>query len=213
MEKENEKKSKGKKKYCHKHDHFKIVHKDYGHGARSKVSIVKRKSKNSDGKLLIWKQPLFDDRWHHESLRKEIKRAKLWRKFGVSRVRVCWHPDERSLLKTYIKGETLEQILKKSPGFFSRKSRHLKALREFIGFLIDSKHYIYDLIGENLVFDGKRWNIIDSGSVRSRNTRSETKQEYKQEFLKSWSKGFSSQEEINSLESFLDSVKPVKYRE
>ena len=191
------------------HDHFKIIHKDCGHGARSKVSIVKRKS---DGKLLIWKQPLLDDRWHHESLRKEIKRAKLWRKLGVSRVKVCWHPDKRSLLKTYIKGDTLELVLKKNPGFFSKKSRYLKALREFLGFLINSKNYIYDLISENLVFDGKRWNIIDSGSVRNRDTRSETKQEYKQELLKSWSKGFSSEEEIRSIESFLDYVKPIRYR-
>ena len=87
---------------------FKIIHKDCGHGARSKVSIVKRKS---DGKLLIWKQPLLDDKWHHESLRKEIKYSKFWRKFGVSRVKACWHSDGRSLLKTFIKGITLGNIL------------------------------------------------------------------------------------------------------
>jgi tRNA A-37 threonylcarbamoyl transferase component Bud32 len=195
-----------KKKKENRHDRFKIINKDCGHGARSKVSIVKRKS---DGKLLIWKQPLFDDRWHHESLRKEIKRAKLWRKFGISRVKVCWHPDKRSLLKTYIKGDTLEQILTKNPGFFSEKSRYLKTLRELLGLLINSKIYIYDLIGENLIFDGKRWHVIDSGSVRNRETRSETKQEYRQEFLKSWSKGLP-EDEINSLKSFLDSLKPIK---
>lgn len=192
----------------HKHQHYEIIHRDCGHGARSKVSIVKRES---DGKLFIWKQPLFDDKWHHESLRKEIKKAKLWRKFGISKVKASWHPDRRSLLKTYIKGDTLDKILKKTPGFFAKESRPLKALREFVGLLINSKHYIYDLIGENLVFDEKKWHVIDSGSVRDRENRSEVKQEYKKEFLKSWAKELYSEEEIHYLESFLNSVKAIKY--
>ncbi len=193
----------------HKCEKFRIVHRDCGRGARSKVSIIKRKS---DGKLLIWKQPLFDDKWHHESLRKEIKYAKFWRKFGVSKVKVCWHRDGRSLLKTYIKGSTLDQILKKNPEFFSGKSRPLKSLRELLGLLINSKYYIYDLIGENLIFDGNRWHIIDSGSVRYRGTRSGVKQEYKEEFLRIWPKLLSSEHEVESLRSFLDSIKSLKYR-
>lgn len=193
----------------HKHEHYKIIHRDCGHGARSKVSIVKRES---DGKLLIWKQPLFDDKWHHESLLKEIKRAKLWRKFGISKVKVNWHPDGRSLLKTYIKGDTLYEILKKTPEFFAKKSSPLEALRKFVGLLINSKCYVKDLIGENLVFDGKKWCVIDSGSVRDRENRSEIKQEYKKEFLKNWTRELYSQEEIHYLESFLNSVKAIKYR-
>ena len=190
-------------------ERFRMIRQDCGHGARSKVSIIKRKT---DGKLLIWKQPLFDDKWHHESLKKEIKYAKFWRKFGVSRVKVSWYHDGRSLLKTYIKGNTLDQILKKNPEFFSYKSRSLKALRELIGFLINSRHYIYDLIGENLIYDGKRWHIIASGSVRQRDSRSGVKQEYKEDFLRSWTKGLSSEKDVESLKSFLDSVKSIKYR-
>lgn len=193
----------------HKRYQFKIIRENCGHGARSKVSIIKRKS---DGKLFIWKQPLLDDEWHHESLRKEIKYAKFWRKFGTSNVKVCWHHDRRSLLKTYIKGDTLDQILKKNPEFFSGKSMPLKALRELIGFLINSKHYIYDLISENLVFDGSKWHIIDSGSISYMNSRSRAKQEYKEKFLKNWSKKLSSEKDIDSLKSFLESVKSLKYR-
>lgn len=200
---------KKKKKHRHKHEYYKIVHKDYGRGARSKVSIVERRS---DGKLLIWKQPLLDDHWHHESLRKEIKRAKLWRKCGASKVKACWHPDKRSLLKTYVKGDTLGQMIKNDRISFSIESRQLKALREFLGLLIYSKRYIYDLIGENLVFDGKRWHIIDSGSVRDRKSRSDIKREYKEELLRRWPEMLSSDTEINSLKLFLDSVKPVKFR-
>ncbi len=192
-----------------KKQYYNIIRRDCGRGARSKVSIVKRES---DGKLLIWKQPLLDDKWHHESLRKEIKRAKLWRKFGISKVKVSWHPDGRSLLKTYIKGDTLDKILKKTPGFFVKKSRPLKALREFVGFLIHSKYFVKDLIGENLVFDGKKWHVIDSLSIHHRENRSEVKREYKEEFLKKWTKELYSEEEIHYLESFLNSVKAIKYR-
>lgn len=192
----------------HKHEKFTIIHKDCGHGARSKVSIVKRES---DRKLFIWKQPLLDDEWHHGSLKKEIKYAKYWRKFGVGDVEACWHYDGRSLLKTYIKGDTLDQILKKNPGLFSGKSRPLRALRDLIGFLIDSKHYVSDLNGENLIFDGKRWHVIDSGSIYDRDSRSKVKQEYKESLLRRWSKGLSEQE-INSLKLFLDSVESLKYR-
>lgn len=193
----------------HKREQFAIIHKDYGHGARSKVSIIKRES---DGELLIWKQPLLDDEWHHDSLKKEIKYAKYWRKFGASKVKADWHHDGRSLLKTYIQGDTLDKVLKENPGFFSRKSRPLKALKELIGYLINSKHYVCDLIGENLIFDGKRWHIIDSGSVYYRGTRSGVKKEYKEKLLKRWSKILSSEQEIESLKSFFNSVKSLKYR-
>lgn len=191
----------------HKHDQFTIVHKDFGHGARSKVSIIKRKS---DGKLFIWKQPFLDDEWHHESLKKEIKYAKYWREFGVGDVKAYWCRDGRSLLKTYIEGDTLDKILEKNPRFFSEKSRPLSSLRELIGLLIDSKHYIRDLNSENLIFDGKRWHIIDSGSICYRGSRSKVKQEYKDSLLRRWSEGLQEQE-INSLRLFLDSAKSLKH--
>ena len=189
----------------HDHDseYYEMVHKDYGHGARSKVSIVKRKS---DGKLLIWKQPLLDDLWHHESLEKEFKYTEYWRKFGVSKVKVSWHPDKRSLLKTYIKGCTLGQMLEQNLVCFSQKSKPLKALRKFIERLITSRHYIGDVIEENIVFDGEDWHIIDSGSIKKKKSRSDTKKAYKKRFLENWSKKLSSQDEINSLELFINSI-------
>jgi tRNA A-37 threonylcarbamoyl transferase component Bud32 len=196
------------RKRNHRHK-FEVIRRDCGHGARSKVSVIKRKS---DGKLFIRKQPLLDDEWHHESLQKEIKYAKFWRKFGASNVKVCWYHDRRSLLKTYVKGDTLQKILKNDQGFFSGNSRPLKALRNLTGFLVNSKYYIYDLIGENLVFDGKRWHIIDSGSVVYIGNRTETKKRYKEKFLKYWSKMLLSDQDVGSLKLFLGSIKSLRYR-
>ena len=183
-------------------EHFKIVHKNCGHGARSKVSVVKRKS---DGKLLIWKRPKSHNYIYQESFRKELRKVKQWRKFGISKVKACWHPDRLSLLKTYIKGPSLKQILRNNPEFFSKeKGKYFRALRKFVGRLVDSQHYIHDLKGSNLFFDGKMWNAVDTGPIHKKSSRSATRREYRKFLLEKWSKNLRSKDEIKSLKSFLE---------
>ena len=190
------------KKHHHKYDHFEIIHKDCGYGMHAKVSVVKRKS---DGKLLIWKRPASSNPVHQKAFRDEIKRSKYWRKFGVSKVKVCWHSDKHSLLKTYIKGKTLKQILKDDSHFFSKINRRsVKTLGKFLRLLINSKHYIQNLSCENLVYDRKKWHVIDSSDVHGRESRSRTRREYKKKFFGIWSKRLHSDDEINYLKSFLE---------
>ena len=185
----------------HDHSHLKVVHEDCGHGMHAKVSIVKRES---DGKLIIWKRPISTNPEHRKALKKEIKRSKYWKKFGISKVKVCRHPDKISLLKTYIKGKTLTQILEKNEHFFSEeKSRALRELGKFLRLLIDSRHYIQNLSCENLVFDGKKWHVIDSSNIKEKESRSRLKREYKRKYFGIWSKRVHSDEEIKSLKSFL----------
>lgn len=181
-------------------EEFKIVYKDCGTG-RSKVSIVKRKS---DGKLIIWKRARTYSPRIVGSYRKEIKKSKYWRKFGLSKVNVWWHPDRYSLLKTYIKGPTLSKVLKKNPELFSdKRNKYTKALIKFVKLLVDSKHYLHDLKGSNLVFDGKKWNIVDSGIIDNKKTRSAAAKEYRKYLLEKWSRGLN-RENIRSLKSFLE---------
>lgn len=181
-------------------EHFKIIHKDCGTG-RSKVSLVKRES---DGKLLIWKRARSHSPRRLESYRKEIDKSKYWRKFGISKVKVCWHPDKQSILKTYIKGKTLKQLLKKKHRFFSKtESKPVKALIRFLELLVDSKYYIHDLKGTNIVFDGDRWHVVDSGQAYSKNTRSATRREYRKNLLEKWSRELDSKNEVKILKSFL----------
>ena len=189
------------KKHRHENEHFKIVHKDCGHGVHGMISVVERKS---DGKLIVWKRPRSNSYRHQESFRQEIKKSKYWRKFGISQVKVCWHPDKASLLKTYIKGKTLKQILKDDPNLFSkRKHRSVEALGKLVELLIESKHYIQDVNRQNLVFDGKKWHVIDSSVIHAKTNRSDTRHKYKKAFLKSWSKSLNSKKEIHALKSFI----------
>lgn len=185
----------------HKHN-FKTLHKNCGHGARSKVSLIKR---ISDGKLLIWKRPKSKTFKNLESFRKELKKVKQWRKFGISKIHARWHPDRLSLLKTYIKGPSLKQVFRKYPHFFSKKKgRYFKALKKFVGILVDSGHYIHDLKGSNLFFDGKEWNVVDTGPIHKLSSRSSTRREYRKFLFKKWSKSLHSKDEIESLKSFLE---------
>jgi tRNA A-37 threonylcarbamoyl transferase component Bud32 len=189
-------------KHHTKNGRLKFVHKDCAKGVHGKISVVKR---GSDGKLIIWKQPRSGDSRHQESFRQEIKKSKYWRKFGISRVKVCWHNDKQSLLKTYIKGPTLKQMLRKEDLRFSKpNSRPVKALGELVELLIDCGHYIQDVNRQNLVFDGKKWHLIDSSAIHGKVSHSEIRQKYKKTFLRSWSKSLDSNEEMNSLKSFLN---------
>ncbi len=184
-------------------EHFKIIYKDCGTG-RSKVSLVKRKS---DRKLMIWKRARsFRTRASiRESYRKEIIKSKKWRKFGISKVKVCWHPDNMSILKTYIKGPTLKKLLKDDPEFFSKtKRKPFKALIKFVRLLIDSENYIHDLKGANLVFDGTKWQVVDSGPIHKKSSRSATRREYRKFLYKKWAKSLHSKDAIESLKSFLE---------
>lgn len=184
-------------------EHYKIVHKykECGHGVHGIISVVKR---SSDRKLIVWKRPRSSSQRHQESFRQEIKKSKLWRKFGISTVRACWHPDKHSLLKTLVPGHTLKQILRENTRFFSKpNSRPVRSLGKFVKTIINSKHYIADVNRQNLVFDGKRWQLIDSSVIHRKTSRSDTRQKYKKAFLRSWSKSLSSKKEIDCLKSFL----------
>src|SRR3989304_102 len=131
---------------------IKTIHK----GHRSKIILVKR-----DSKLCIWKRPA--GHGTKESIKKQLKRIKRWKKFGLSKVKAKWYKD--GILKTYVKGKDLKQITKEHYDFFSGSSKELKALEKFVVNLIKSKHFIHDMKGLNIIYNGNEWNIIDSGPI------------------------------------------------
>lgn len=188
------------RKHSNKDKQFEIIYKDCGTG-RSIVSVVKRKS---DGELFIWKRARSSTSIHPGSYQKELQKVKLWRKFGISSVKASWHPDKKSLLKTYIKGPTLKKILEKNPKIFSEtENKYTKALIKFIDLLVDSGHYIHDLKGSNIVYDEKRWQVIDAGQAYKMSL-SDTKKEYRKNLLEKWSRELRSRKDVDALKSFLE---------
>jgi len=189
-----------------KKERFKIVRKNFGKGKHAKVSIVKRKS---DKKLFIWKRPKSDNPDHQRVFLVEHERARVWREIGVSEVHVKWCPDNLSLLKTYVKGYTLAEKLKKDRHFFSKtKRRSVKALRKLFRYLVDSEFWVRDLSTKNLVFDGDKWHVIDSSDIFKMENRSATKQKYKDELVQMWHMKHKklSSSDIRHIESFFDSI-------
>jgi len=151
-------------------------------------------------KLCVWKRPAGHGR--EESIRKQLKRIKQWKKFGLSKVKAKWYKD--GILKTYVKGKNLKQIIKKRKHFFSKKSKELKALEKLITNLIKSGHFIHDLKGLNMIYDGKIWQLIDSGPIYKK-SKSSVKKEYQKILYIKWSKYLSAGGK-SDLKKFLKKV-------
>jgi tRNA A-37 threonylcarbamoyl transferase component Bud32 len=181
--------------------HFEIINKDFSHGMQGSVSIVKRES---DGELFVLKTPIEDNYEHHRDFRREIRNARFWRKLGISKIDVKWDQDKKCLLKTYVNGKTLAQIEKENPLFFSKTDdRPVRELGKMLKHLIDEKYYVGDMSPDNMIYDGKIWQIVDSGSVHKRSSRSALRMEYKENLTGKWSRDLTN-EGIYYLERFLD---------
>ncbi len=163
-------------------------------GHRSKVLLVKR-----DSKLCIWKRTARGNNGE-QSLKRQLKRIKQWKKFRLSKVKAKWYDD--GILKTYVKGKDLKDIIEDNNNFFSSNSKELDDLKKFIDHLMDSKMFIHDLKGLNIIYDGHNFQIIDSGPIYKMG-HSKLKKEYRKILYIKWSKYLDSNREKKDLKSFL----------
>jgi len=163
------------------------------HKGRNNIYIV-----NIGKRICILKKPKNNSSSRKESLKRQLKRIRFWNKFGLSKIRaVRYHG---GILKTYVDGKTLHKIIDKDEHFFSENSKELKALRNFVELLIRSRHFIHDMKGQNIVFDGERFQIIDSGPIYKMNN---VKKEYQKILYIKWSKLLDSNREKKYLRKFL----------
>lgn len=146
------------------------------------------------------KKPKDDSHVRIESLKRQLKRIKFWRKYGLSKVKAIRYHD--GILKTYIEGETLSKIIGDDKHFFSENSNELKALKKFVRLLIESKHFIHDMKGANIVLNNNMFQIIDSGPIYK---RKHVKKEYRKILYIKWSKLLKSNNERRHLKKFLNS--------
>lgn len=173
------------------------------HRGRNNIYIVEYK-----GRVYILKKP--NRKHRRKSLKRYLKRIKFWEKYGLSSVKaIIYH---KAILKTYIKGKTFDKIIDKDKQFFSNSSNssnsndssnELIALRRFVELLIDSKHFIHDMKMSNLVYSENKFQIIDSGPIYKRRSKSSLKKEYQKILYIKWSKLLDSTKERRHLKKFL----------
>jgi hypothetical protein len=163
---------------------FEVVRKDFAVGKHSRVSLVRY----PDHTLWIWKRPADDAKSHQMSFRKEIERAKVWRQLGLSNVEVRWHDDKRSLLRTYVPGvPALDKIQSREFWTDDASATERRALAHLIVHAAQQRAFVNDLNPRNLIFDGCRWQVIDSGSIRFRESSASTLKKYRKILMKNWS--------------------------
>jgi hypothetical protein len=166
-------------------ERLEVVREDFASGKHSRVSLVRR----ADATLWIWKRPQDDSTAHQVAFRKDMKRAKTWRALGLSNIEVEWHPDQRSLLRTYVPGVlAFERIQQR--GFWTDEAyaKDRRALAQLIVHAAAQRAYVTDLNPKNLIFDGTRWHVIDSGTIYFGESPEGTLQTYQQKIVKIWAK-------------------------
>jgi len=161
-----------------------IVNEDFATGKHSRVSLVR----SPERALCIWKRAADDSKSHQIAFRKEVERMRILRRLGLSRVESRWHEDGRSLLRTYVPGVlAIDRI--QSNDFWTGETywAERRALAELITCAARQQAYVNDLHPSNLIFDGFRWQIIDSGSIRFVETPQAALKKYRQRLMKNWS--------------------------
>ena len=161
-----------------------VIKEDFASGKHARVSLVRM----PDQTLLVWKRPHDDSKAHHMSFRKEVQRAVQWRALGLSTVEVRWHEDHHSLLRTYVPGVTaMERFQDREFWVGDACVQQRLALATLFRHAAQQCAYVTDLHPKNLIFDGRRWQVIDSGSIRWRDSPESTLQKYREQLIERWS--------------------------
>lgn len=165
------------------------------HHGRNNIYLV-----TYNGHICLLKRPKDDSHAREESLKKQLKRIKFWRKHGLSTIKAIEY--HNGIIKTYIVGDTLKELIDDNKHFFSESSSELKALKRFVKLLIKSRHFLHDMKKLNIVFDGDIFQIIDSGPIYKRTNKSSLKKEYQKILYIKWSSSMN-HDQRNHLKKFL----------
>jgi hypothetical protein len=160
-----------------------IIQEDFAAGTHARVSLVR----GPDHVLLVWKRPNDRSKRHQHAFAKAIERSTLWRALGLSTAEVWWHHDGCSLLGTYVPGATAFERIQSASFWTDRKYEwERRGLARFFEAAARQRAYIRNLSPTNLIFDGTRWQLIDSGSIRFRESPETVLRKYRKVLLAVW---------------------------
>ena len=168
------------------------------HHGRNNIYII-----NYNGHRCLLKRPKDSSHTRSESLKKQLERIKFWRKHDLSTIKAMEY--HNGIIKTYIEGDTLKELIDNDRHFFSDSSSKVKALKRFVRLLVKSSHFLHDMKGPNIVLsnDNNKFQIIDSGPIYKRTNKSSLKKEYQKVLYIKWSKLLDSSKERKYLKKFL----------
>lgn len=142
---------------------FEIISRFNGVGKSGHVHKVRR---ISDGVLFAFKVANITDAGLAE-FKHEMKHLKNYQKHHIATVETFLDESGKNLLKEWVDGETLRDILINNPGILQKeKDIKTKSLVIFLENVIKQKVEIKGINAENIIFDkkSKTWKIIDGVS-------------------------------------------------
>jgi hypothetical protein len=148
-----------------------LVREHIGTGKTSRVSLVRR---DTDGCLLAWKIPSDDSAVTRGHAVASVERSLEWARLGISEAPVEWADDGVTLLQPFVDGETLSDAMRASSFLTDRADPRHAALIEFLRKVVVARTFVSGLNADNMVHDGERWQVIDSGSVQPQPTEART---------------------------------------
>lgn len=142
---------------------YEAVDDNIGSGKTSRVSLLRRLD---DGELFAWKVPADDSVATREMLAILAGRSEVWHRIGVARGVAALAPDGTTLLQPYVDGRSLRSAFLDTDLLGDPDDPLLTPLAETFRRLAEARVSISGLNTENLIFDGVRWLVIDSGAIR-----------------------------------------------
>jgi len=129
-----------------------------GAGKTSRVALLTR---DRDGARFAWKIPLDDAPEGAEMLRVMVRRSEEWRRLGLVDQTSTMADDDRTLLQPFVEGSTLDDLLRHGPLAPDARA----GLVDLLVSIVQARRFVSGVNPQNLIHDGQRWQLIDSGSI------------------------------------------------
>lgn len=155
-------------------DGYELVRPFIGAGKTSRVGLVRR---IEDGAEFAWKIPESDSAASTRALLEVAARAREWVRLGANPDPALVAPDGRTVLQRYVDGVTLHGLLQGIPRSPQQSTLAEErdtlistapgvALAAMFASMARGGAFVSGLNPKNLIYDGDRWHVIDSGSVQ-----------------------------------------------
>ena len=159
---------------------YRVVKKNIGEGFHSHVHLLEKitptpvPSHSKVNTLYVLKQPKYHANnreltlRHIHSIKEEVETlVPRWKEAGAVDQSFEAYVDESGLgnIKTFIQGVSGREAML-NPEFWSHESTQKKQLISLFQSFIEQSLFIGDLAPDNFIYDGERFQVIDSGGIK-----------------------------------------------